>query len=778
MSHHRFARLAIGQRSVWFVMLVLVASLLVPGVLSRSIPVIAQTQELCDVGATEQFTDVKASDYAAQYILCMRALELAVGTGGGDYSPDRELNRAEMATLLVRLWQDVLGRDCLEGETPFTDIDGNTHEANIECLYNLGITVGVSPTSFGPREPLKASQISRFLARIYDRAGGDCSVVGARELEQAVECLVELRVIPNHSEGTSADKVTRDQMAVYLIGLWYNLAGPGQPPRPPAKPVPSPPITTTTTTLPPDPTGAYKGDPLQLIAHASLGRTYSLPGSEGDVLEVWLCNTPASSNWYSTDPDNRHNPSNYAHKFRSQVASYFNWLSGGNYEPVFRSGGVVEVDRASDYYDACWDAVFAQDLKRWTGVDGVVVVVGAPVAFDNIVGLASCGLYSKRSFPDNRRAIMVNGDAFVDPTVLAHEVGHALCWPHSYSGQTEARNGGIWEYDNPMDIMGSPATGGSDSVPHIGTIAINRYAAGWIPTSQVEIHEPGTTKRYELHPIGSEGTQLLIVPYNLGHRTNYRALGTRVREPGDLWWADKDIATEGVEIYHIGQTAGFCDLPDRGFCYGLDRRTRPIFDSDDGYHKENTAHVMEVGRWWRWGPSANQPGTKIEVINRTGNTFTVEVTPYEEDDTFGAWEYYDWVDEWDDTEVVRYALYSEDSRDDEAADRINFRCWGSDFDSYIVTDTLVLGDFRNNNRIWVNYRAGDAELVAEYWKAWDDDKLHPPAEDIERAVARNIADNPGRFLFRWQNAGSSDWNVLRFADTTGLREALSTLSCY
>lgn len=435
MSHHGLAKIRFQQRWGWYVILVLLASLLIPDVFSRSTPVSAQTQELCDVGTAKQFTDVQTNDYAAQYILCMRALKLSVGTGGGAYSPDRELNRAEMATLLVRFWQDVLGQDCPEGETPFTDINGNTHEANIECLYNLGFTVGVSPTSFGPREPLKASQISRFLARIYDRADGGCSAVAEGGLEQAVECLVELRVIPNHSEGTSSDKVTRAQVAVYLVGLWHNLAGPGRPPQPPMKPVPSPPTTTTTTTLPPDPTGAYEGDPLQLIAHASLGRTYSLPGSDGDVLEVWLCNTPAGSNWYSTDPDNRHNPSNYAHKFRSQVANYFNWLSGGKYEPVFRSGGVVEVGRASDYYDACWDAVFAKDLQRRTGIDGVVVVVGAPVAVDNVVGQASCGLYSKRSFPNNRRAIMVNGDAFVDPTVLAHEIGHALCWPHSYSGK-------------------------------------------------------------------------------------------------------------------------------------------------------------------------------------------------------------------------------------------------------------------------------------------------------------------------------------------------------
>ena len=119
---------------------------------------------LCDASAVDQFGDVGDSDYGAAYILCMRALGLSQGRSDGGYGPDRELNRGQMASFLIRLWTDQLGQQCPTGVVvPFTDTAGTTHEANIECLFGLGITQGTSATTYGPQVPLKASHISRFL---------------------------------------------------------------------------------------------------------------------------------------------------------------------------------------------------------------------------------------------------------------------------------------------------------------------------------------------------------------------------------------------------------------------------------------------------------------------------------------------------------------------------------------------------------------------------------------------------------------------------------------
>ena len=130
---------------------------------------------------------------------------------------------------------------------PFTDTAGTTHEANIECLFGLGITQGTSATTYGPQDPLKASQISRFLYRTYEKAGGDqCAGTAASELVRASECLFDLRVVPSTDEAIAATPVIRSQMGVYVIGLWHNLTGKGLPPAPPQLGAATPSTTTTT----------------------------------------------------------------------------------------------------------------------------------------------------------------------------------------------------------------------------------------------------------------------------------------------------------------------------------------------------------------------------------------------------------------------------------------------------------------------------------------------------------------------------------------------------
>ena len=189
-------------------------------------------RDMCGVSGIDQFTDVASDDYGAAYILCMRALGLSVGTGGREFSPHRVVSREQMASFLVRLWRDVLDRPCPEGGTPFRDVTGTTHANDIACIYNLGITKGTSQTTYGPLDELTASQIARFLLRTYEKAGMSCPSHDS-ELDEAVECLHSLRVIPSIEQGKSSLPVARSQMAVYVIGLWHNLAGRGLPPEPP-----------------------------------------------------------------------------------------------------------------------------------------------------------------------------------------------------------------------------------------------------------------------------------------------------------------------------------------------------------------------------------------------------------------------------------------------------------------------------------------------------------------------------------------------------------------
>jgi len=219
----------VNRPGAWVLAFVLVAGLVAaepPG------PVVAQDSEICDASGAGLFADVSATDYAAAYILCMTALGLTQGNSSGGYGPDDTLNRGQMASFIVRLWRDILGGECPTGVTPFTDVAStNTHAANIACLYNLGITKGVSDTEFAPRNEVTASQVSRFLFRIYERDGGTCPDRES-ELDKAVECLESLHVIPTTDEGRGRQAVIRSQMAVYMVGLCHTLEY-GPPPVPP-----------------------------------------------------------------------------------------------------------------------------------------------------------------------------------------------------------------------------------------------------------------------------------------------------------------------------------------------------------------------------------------------------------------------------------------------------------------------------------------------------------------------------------------------------------------
>jgi len=246
------------MRRVW----VLVAVLVLFGTAAGSgsamspAPVVAQTTPasgLCDTAGVEQFTDIADGDYGAAYMLCMRALGLSRGMGDGSYGADDDLDRAQMASFLVRLWRDVLGNPCPTGVvSPFTDVsDDNYAAGDIECVYGLELTKGTTATTYGPWDDLEAWQITLFLYRTLNKTNNTtCAPGSGSELELATACLLQLHVVPSQTEATASTTVTRAQMGVYIVGLWHNLAGKGLPPTPPQLPTTQ--QSTPTTTQPAD----------------------------------------------------------------------------------------------------------------------------------------------------------------------------------------------------------------------------------------------------------------------------------------------------------------------------------------------------------------------------------------------------------------------------------------------------------------------------------------------------------------------------------------------
>ena len=352
----------------------------------------------------------------------------------------------------------------------------------------------------------------------------------------------------------------------------------------------------------------YETDPLQLITGPNVTSHYSL-GS--DIWEVWICESP--------DGDLDISASKLTTLLKAEFVPYFDWLSGGRYRPVFRKGDPGRV--AAPGFAQCLDKIggLVED-----NTEGVIALVnqqadfwrGFPGDWEETEGRIPLRLeLAATRFPDNDRSVIGGGEVLVvSPgeadggpppliSILAHEFGHTLFFPHSY----HLRPG---FYDNPMDIVSDP-----EAAPglYVGTIAINRYAAGWIDQEDVAVYSGGEKARYTLAPPGETGTQMLVLRSGEG---GFVTLGARVRKG-----YDSGIPEEGVESYFIATETSRCGRRGWTPCVGLERPTQtaivnPIvpLDTDHG-----VGHVMQVGDGYKYDDMW------VKVIERRGNRFIVEV---------------------------------------------------------------------------------------------------------------------------------------------------------
>lgn len=321
-------------------------------------------------------------------------------------------------------------------------------------------------------------------------------------------------------------------------------------------------------------------DPLGIVPFATNShRLYSL--SE-DLWEVWVCRVPGWDTPIDVDEA--------VGFLNNSVSSFFRDLSGGRYRPSFRAGGRVESDdvvasgpglEETVFTPGCVEEVRQQALSRQgqtspetTGPAGALIVVefeGYRTGYGTFGNLCP-EVYQpgcEPSYPANRRLVVVGAGAVVAQpplespfwSLVVHEMGHALAWPHSYSGRFSTGGpGALGFYDNPMDIMSNiPLT-----APQ-GTTVYNRYASGWVDPSSVQIYWGGD-QVYRLHQAGATPglVQMVVIPEKVveGQVTEqsdpagsglFYVLGVR-----RLSGPDSLVPKVGVEVYQIDQRREAC----------------------------------------------------------------------------------------------------------------------------------------------------------------------------------------------------------------------------
>lgn len=162
---------------------------------------------------------------------------------------------------------------------------------------------------------------------------------------------------------------------------------------------------------------------------------------------------------------------------------------------------------------------------------------------------------------------------------LAHELGHAIGWPHSYLNSA---------YSNPMDIMsGGGHSGLFTSGLFTGTIGYNLYTAGWITPEAATTY--GTGKHiYQLtNNTAGSGTRLIVI--NTGTTSHLYTLDYR-----NAIGADSRLAAYGVEAYEIDSRSTACDqywLDGGTPCLGSSTRIQPAAETN----VPATDHVHPAG---------------------------------------------------------------------------------------------------------------------------------------------------------------------------------------
>ncbi|MGI6205206.1 MAG: S-layer homology domain-containing protein [Anaerovoracaceae bacterium] len=176
---------------------------------------------------TLPFTDISADRWSRSAIAYAYNNGLFMGTSATEFSPEIEMSRAMLVSVLYRLE----GSPSVSGDQPFSDVSSDAYYASaVEWASENGIAAGTSSETFDPDSSVTREQFATFLYRYaqyknYSTTGtadlsgfSDSADVGSYA-EAAVEWAVSEGIISGTDENMLLPKAgtTREQAASMLM---------------------------------------------------------------------------------------------------------------------------------------------------------------------------------------------------------------------------------------------------------------------------------------------------------------------------------------------------------------------------------------------------------------------------------------------------------------------------------------------------------------------------------------------------------------------------------
>ncbi|QWH27334.1 S-layer homology domain-containing protein [Bacillus mycoides] len=182
-----------------------------------------------DQDAKPSYTDSQAH-WATPIIAAVEKAGVVKGKGEGKFDPDGKIDRVSMASLLVeayKLESKVTGTPA----TKFPDLEKSWGKAKANILVELGISAGITPTTWEPDKTVTKAEAAQFIAMTDKKFGQkeeakveSIKAINAKEIEVKLGATVKEEDVTNAtfkiSQGDKAEtvsaKIGEDKKSVIL----------------------------------------------------------------------------------------------------------------------------------------------------------------------------------------------------------------------------------------------------------------------------------------------------------------------------------------------------------------------------------------------------------------------------------------------------------------------------------------------------------------------------------------------------------------------------------